>query len=174
MGRPNKLVASLVAILIALAAAYGGMELSDGSGDQTESSTSAEINSTFSPHGKPGPEGSPASESPTTGSGSEPSAPEPGVDAMAAQISDPEQAAAVAGVLGMIGSGAPLPYDQDGAVFENREGNLPDLSSADAYHEFTVPTPGSPDRGARRLVISTTGLVYYTADHYETFTLLNG
>ncbi|HEY7100305.1 MAG TPA: ribonuclease domain-containing protein [Mycobacteriales bacterium] len=37
------------------------------------------------------------------------------------------------------------------------------------YHEYTVPTPGSPDRGARRIVAGQDGARYYTADHYESF-----
>ena len=74
--------------------------------------------------------------------------------------------------LDLIHSGGPFPYDQDGTVFSNREGILPDESSG-YYHEYTVITPGSPDRGARRLVgggaTTTPEHVYYTADHYSSF-----
>lgn len=74
--------------------------------------------------------------------------------------------------LDLIHSGGPFPYDQDGTVFSNREGILPDESSA-YYHEYTVITPGSPDRGARRLVgggaTTTPEHVYYTSDHYASF-----
>jgi ribonuclease T1 len=74
--------------------------------------------------------------------------------------------------LDLIHSGGPFPYDQDGTVFSNREGILPDESSG-YYHEYTVITPGSPDRGARRLVgggaKTTPEHVYYTGDHYSTF-----
>ena len=37
------------------------------------------------------------------------------------------------------------------------------------YREFTVVTPGSPDRGARRLIVGKNGEIYYTDDHYESF-----
>lgn len=81
----------------------------------------------------------------------------------------PSQAA---DTLDLIHSGGPFPYDQDGTVFSNREGILPDESSG-YYHEYTVITPGSPDRGARRLVgggaTTTPAHVYYTGDHYASF-----
>ena len=37
------------------------------------------------------------------------------------------------------------------------------------YREFTVPTPGSPARGARRVIAGRDGDLYYTGDHYESF-----
>ncbi|HEX9773085.1 MAG TPA: ribonuclease domain-containing protein, partial [Steroidobacteraceae bacterium] len=47
--------------------------------------------------------------------------------------------------------GGPFPYDRDGSVFQNRERRLPEQPRG-YYHEYTVETPGSPDRGARRIV----------------------
>jgi ribonuclease T1 len=70
--------------------------------------------------------------------------------------------------LALIDSGGPFPYDQDGVVFGNREGLLPDHPTG-YYHEYTVPTPGSPDRGARRIITGSAGEVYYTDDHYRSF-----
>ncbi len=74
--------------------------------------------------------------------------------------------------LDLIHSGGPFPYDQDGTVFQNREGILPSESTG-YYHEYTVTTPGSPDRGARRLIgggaLTTPQYVYYTDDHYASF-----
>jgi ribonuclease T1 len=70
--------------------------------------------------------------------------------------------------LALIDSGGPFPYDQDGVVFENREGLLPDHDTG-YYHEYTVPTPGSPDRGARRIITGSAGELYYTGDHYRSF-----
>lgn len=71
--------------------------------------------------------------------------------------------------LALIDKGGPFPYpDRDGVVFENREGVLPDKPSG-YYHEYTVPTPGSEDRGARRIVTGRDGQFYYTADHYDSF-----
>lgn len=73
----------------------------------------------------------------------------------------------------LIQSGGPFPYpDRDGTVFQNREGLLPDCSSG-YYHEYTVPTPGSPDRGARRIVTGSGGEYFYTADHYASFVLID-
>lgn len=52
----------------------------------------------------------------------------------------------------LIQKGGPFPYpDKDGTVFSNRENILPKCASG-YYREYTVPTPGSPDRGARRIV----------------------
>ncbi|MFB7324537.1 ribonuclease domain-containing protein [Streptomyces sp. NPDC056190] len=76
-------------------------------------------------------------------------------------------------MLRLIDKGGPFPYSQDGAVFQNREGVLPKQSTG-YYHEYTVVTPGSPDRGARRIVTGQkTREDYYTADHYVTFKLVN-
>ncbi|MEU9135781.1 ribonuclease domain-containing protein [Streptomyces sp. NPDC048404] len=75
--------------------------------------------------------------------------------------------------LDLIDSGGPFPYSQDGAVFQNREGVLP-AQSTSYYHEYTVKTPGSSTRGARRIVTGKKTLEdYYTADHYVTFKLIN-
>ncbi|MGV9562177.1 ribonuclease domain-containing protein [Streptomyces sp. NPDC003480] len=75
--------------------------------------------------------------------------------------------------LDLIDSGGPFPYAQDGVVFQNREGVLPKQWSG-YYHEYTVKTPGSSTRGARRIV---TGQEYeedyYTSDHYATFDLID-
>ncbi|WP_328672349.1 ribonuclease domain-containing protein [Streptomyces sp. NBC_00328] len=75
--------------------------------------------------------------------------------------------------LDLIDSGGPFPYSQDGAVFQNRESVLP-AQSTGYYHEYTVKTPGSSTRGARRIVTGKKTLEdYYTADHYVTFKLIN-
>jgi ribonuclease T1 len=70
--------------------------------------------------------------------------------------------------LALIEAGGPFPYSQDGAVFENRERLLP-LQARGWYHEYTVPTPGEDDRGARRIITGQDEERYYTADHYESF-----
>ncbi|MFI7293725.1 MULTISPECIES: ribonuclease domain-containing protein [unclassified Streptomyces] len=75
--------------------------------------------------------------------------------------------------LELIEQGGPFPYSQDGSVFQNREGVLPSQSTG-YYHEYTVKTPGSSTRGARRIVTGKkTDEDYYTADHYATFNLIN-
>ncbi len=59
-----------------------------------------------------------------------------------------------------------------GDVFYNREGQLP---AGHDYFECDIDTLGSySGRGSKRIVFSSDGLVYYTGDHYRTFTLLYG
>jgi ribonuclease T1 len=70
-------------------------------------------------------------------------------------------------------SGGPFPYPKDGVVFGNRERQLP-RKARGFYHEYTVKTPGSRDRGARRIVCggepkTLPEVCYYTDDHYATF-----
>lgn len=72
--------------------------------------------------------------------------------------------------LQLIERGGPFPYSRDGVVFQNRERRLP-ARPPGYYREYTVPTPGENDRGARRIV---TGgeppeVYYYTDDHYRSF-----
>ena len=70
--------------------------------------------------------------------------------------------------LGLIAKGGPFPYSKDGVVFSNRERILPSHPSG-WYHEYTVVTPGSNDRGARRIVQGKDGGLFYTDDHYASF-----
>ena len=78
--------------------------------------------------------------------------------------------------LALIQAGGPFPYRQDGVVFGNREKLLP-LQRRGYYREYTVKTPGSRRRGARRIVagsgargdVSTSNEYWYTADHYQSF-----
>jgi ribonuclease T1 len=73
----------------------------------------------------------------------------------------------------LIGRGGPFPYPRnDGVPFQNREKLLP-AKPGDYYREYTVPTPGSDDRGARRLVTGSSDEVYYTGDHYESFVVVD-
>ncbi len=68
----------------------------------------------------------------------------------------------------LIDAGGPFPYDRDGAVFDNRERLLP-IEPTGYYHEYTVPTPGSGDRGARRIITGSATEMYWTEDHYQSF-----
>ncbi|MBM6402540.1 ribonuclease domain-containing protein [Phycicoccus sonneratiae] len=70
--------------------------------------------------------------------------------------------------LALIDAGGPFPSDRDGAVFQNRERLLP-AQARGWYHEYTVPTPGETDRGARRIVTGRDGLAYWSPDHYASF-----
>ena len=71
----------------------------------------------------------------------------------------------------LIDSGGPFPYDEDGSTFGNYEGLLPDEPPG-YYKEYTVQTPGSPDRGARRIIGAGDGQLYWTADHYVSFEVI--
>jgi ribonuclease T1 len=73
----------------------------------------------------------------------------------------------------LIRAGGPFPYSKDGVTFGNRERLLPRRERG-YYREYTVPTPGSRNRGARRIVCGGTPPVkpevcYYTEDHYASF-----
>jgi ribonuclease T1 len=83
-------------------------------------------------------------------------------------VREPRLPAEARRTLILIDKGGPYPYARDGVVFGNFEGHLPKHRRG-YYHEYTVPTPGSRDRGARRLVTGRGGETYYTDDHYESF-----
>ena len=70
--------------------------------------------------------------------------------------------------LARIDRGGPHPYRKDGSTFSNREALLP-AQPRGYYREYTVPTPGSRDRGARRVVQGKDGDTWYSSDHYRTF-----
>ena len=74
--------------------------------------------------------------------------------------------------LALIQRGGPFPYRKDGTTFQNRERLLP-AKPRGYYREYTVPTPGARDRGARRIVSGGdprwSGEYYYTRDHYRSF-----
>lgn len=70
--------------------------------------------------------------------------------------------------LTLIKRGGPFPYARDGVVFGNYEHVLPQQPRG-YYHEYTVPTPGAHNRGARRIVCGVVPECYYTGDHYQSF-----
>jgi len=74
--------------------------------------------------------------------------------------------------LALIRAGGPFPYAKDGTVFGNRERLLP-RQARGYYTEYTVRTPDSRDRGARRIVAGgdprASGEYWYTDDHYASF-----
>ncbi len=71
-------------------------------------------------------------------------------------------------MLTRIDAGGPFPQSRDAITFENREDLLPDERRG-YYREYTVATPGSADRGARRIVAGAGDEFYYTDDHYDSF-----
>jgi ribonuclease T1 len=72
----------------------------------------------------------------------------------------------------LIRQGGPFPFGKDGVVFGNRERLLP-AEKRGYYHEYTVKTPRSASRGARRIVCggqaTAPDACYYSADHYASF-----
>ena len=60
-----------------------------------------------------------------------------------------------------------------GSRFGNYEGLLPEAEGR-SYTECDIDTLGAKSRGAKRIVFSNDGLIYYTEDHYESFQLLYG
>ncbi|MBP3853824.1 MAG: ribonuclease [Erysipelotrichaceae bacterium] len=74
--------------------------------------------------------------------------------------------------------GGPLHEYEDnlcigGDVFSNFEGTLPE-KEGQTYYECDIGTLSSDSRGAKRIVYSNDGLIYYTSDHYQSFELLAG
>ncbi len=108
----------------------------------------------------------------TSTSGSEPSAAASSADSSAgdslAEVSLAELPPQADDTVRLIDAGGPYPYEQDDSVFRNNEGLLPDRERG-WYHEYTVPTPGERDRGARRIVAGDDGELWWTADHYRSF-----
>lgn len=117
----------------------------------------------------------------TQGDGHTPGADPPPTDTQSAQqttSTDPESGLPIVQVadlppeaaetLSLIDAGGPYPYDSDGITFENREDILP-AQDEGYYKEYTVETPGSDGRGARRIVTGSNGELYWTDDHYSSF-----
>jgi RHS repeat-associated protein len=78
--------------------------------------------------------------------------------------------------MGRINRGIPFQHNNDGTVFKNYPDRttgrqpLPPNADGDYYREYVLPTPGVSGPGALRIVIGKNGDVYYTPDHYKTFT----
>ncbi len=73
----------------------------------------------------------------------------------------------------LIHSGGPFPFAKDGVVFGNYEKRL-ERRPRGYYHEYTVPTPGARNRGARRIICGGNAptepdACFYTEDHYSSF-----
>jgi ribonuclease T1 len=76
-----------------------------------------------------------------------------------------------------IHAGGPFPFPRnDGVVFGNREGHLPDQARG-YYHEYTVISPGARNRSMKRIITggapaTNPAQYFYTADHYDSFCLI--
>lgn len=151
---PAARLAVIVLVVLALVAIWlivSGRDSTSGAG-----STPGARSSATSSYGQPGSSGGTEG-----GSGATPRSDLP-------TVAESQLNAQARRTLALIRSGGPYPYDQDGRVFTNRERLLPRQASG-YYREFTVVTPGSPDRGARRIIAGDGGDLYYTDDHYASF-----
>ncbi len=70
--------------------------------------------------------------------------------------------------LNRIQNGIKFPHRNDGSIFRNTEGILPQQPSG-YYHEYVHPTPGVRGPGARRIVVGKSGDTWFTPDHYKSF-----
>lgn len=84
-------------------------------------------------------------------------------------IRDADERATVVEVIEAIDAGGPFRYSKDGSTWQNRERRLPKQRPGH-YREYTVETPGSDDRGARRIIAGAQHELYYTNNHYSSFT----
>ena len=143
---PRRVLAVLLAVLVGVVLTACGSSLPRGSATYSGTSTGG------------------AAATPSDAAGLAPAAPVSSLRTMlVAQL--PQQGV---DTLQLIASGGPFPYSKDGVVFSNREGVLPQHRSG-WYHEYTVITPGSSDRGARRIIAGDDGGRFYTDDHYASF-----
>lgn len=137
---------------------------------QLRTSSTASTSPSVAPSAAPS-----VSRSPTTiGSPDLGTPPRPGCEAVEFDTIDvgdlPDEAL---DTLALIASSGPYPYRQDDGVFSNRERLLPKEPKG-YYREYTVVTPGSDDRGARRIIAGECGERWYTDDHYDSFRLIEG
>ena len=138
----------LVAAWIVLFGGSGGSGGADGTDGTSSGSSPTSVSGEASPGVSPG-----SGETPTSG---------------LPRIAESELPPEGRETLVLIHDGGPFPYDRDGITFENREGILPEEERG-YYSEYTVPTPGEEDRGARRIVSGEDGDQYYSDDHYASF-----
>lgn len=76
----------------------------------------------------------------------------------------------IAPTLQRIEEGGKYPHDNDRTTFKNRGEPLPPQSDSEYYTEYVHPTPNVDHAGEQRVVTGKNGEIYYTSDHYLTFT----
>ncbi|MFJ1756911.1 ribonuclease [Kitasatospora sp. NPDC088134] len=169
MKNRSRLIGLVVLVLLGIVAGVVALTAGgSGSGSPSTAKSSAKSSATGSPAaGGPKPSAPAKSPVPTAPAKPSESAWVPTSTSLA-DVCRSKLPAQALDTLGLIAKGGPYPYRSDGIVFENRESRLPRQSNG-YYHEFTVVTPGSDDRGTRRVVTGGVGEQYWTADHYATF-----
>ncbi|MGV7241086.1 ribonuclease, partial [Caballeronia sp. M23-90] len=89
-----------------------------------------------------------------------------------ATVTTAQLPAETAETLRLIKAGGPYPFSEDGVLFRNSASLLPQHPRG-YYHAYTVRTPGSADRGQRRIVCGGSrrqiGDCFYTDDYYVSF-----
>jgi ribonuclease T1 len=161
--RPGGSRASTLVAVVLLVALAAGAWLVAGR-DAGSGPTVVADDTGSSAQGGQSPQAGPESAEPTTSDPQQAVDPESGLPTVSLLDLPPEAAVTVEA----IERGPPYPYEKDGSTFGNYEGLLPDRDRGH-YQEFTVETPGSSDRGARRIVEGADGALYWTDDHYASF-----
>lgn len=87
-------------------------------------------------------------------------------------VATPNGLVNVRSTIDRIRAGEKLPHRNDGAIFQNREGLLPN-QPAGYYREYVHPTPGVNGPGAQRIIQGQNNELYYSPDHYRTFIPFN-
>jgi len=174
----------VLGLVVAVLVAAGGYLVSNGGGDEAPERSAPRPSASASVTTSAGPTSAgPTSAGPTssaaapTSSAAAPTSSSTGLPAVDEHglpyihVNDlPDEAF---DTLVLISDGGPFPEDEDGSRFGNYEGVLPDRPSG-YYAEYTVYTPGVSHRGARRIVAGDGGELYYTDDHYATFSRIGG
>ncbi|HEX7906553.1 MAG TPA: ribonuclease [Paraburkholderia sp.] len=114
---------------------------------------------------------------PTQGASGTPAASGVQVTGALGTVTKAQLPAEAAETLRLIKAGGPFPFGDDGVLFRNSAQLLPKHPRG-YYHTYTVRTPGSTDRGQRRIVCGgprrQTGDCYYTDDYYVSFKRIGG
>jgi ribonuclease T1 len=156
MRNRNVLLLLLTAVVVLVLVAFGGT----GVLNQLMESTTPEGTSSAAP--------APPARTPSPSAPSMPAAPVRANPSDLPEVRESRLPAEARSTLALIRAGGPFRYSQDDQVFGNFERVLP-RKDRGYYREYTVPTPGESDRGARRIVAGDGGEKYYTDDHYGTF-----
>lgn len=169
MNSRNKrsLTGLLIAVAIAVATWYISGDTTGESGSPADATPTVATTPAYTPSDAPTDASTEATETTETTS----SAPTGDVDPESGLpwIAESELPPEALDTLKDIDNGGPYDFPgKDDTTFTNREGLLPDHESG-YYREYTVITPGSDDRGARRIVTGQGGEFYYTDDHYSRF-----
>lgn len=165
------LIAGIIAVIIVLGAAFLINKLS--AGDSGAASASSSKSAATKPSSKP-------SATPNSANSATSSSSKGGKSGAGSAGGNPSKLPAINAsqlpkeaqqTLALIAKGGPFPYDRDGINFGNFEGILPKKAGG-YYQEYTVVTPGSSDRGARRIIVGNGAEKYYTDDHYASFSFI--